>query len=78
VVAALLGFCGIAWSARAVGHAPGSVSGPVGSADVFGSVTDFGRALFGPYLLPFEVTALVLAVAVIGVVMLAADGASAP
>jgi len=76
-IAASIGFGGIVWSAlRAAGHAPGSVSGPVGSADVFGSVADFGRALFGPYVLPFEITALILMVAVIGVVMLAGDASS--
>lgn len=45
--------------------------GPVGSAAVFGSVEDFGRALFTVHLLPFEITALVLMVAVIGVVLVA-------
>ncbi len=47
--------------------------GTVGSAGVFGSVADFGKALFTVYLLPFEITALVLMVAVIGVVLLAGD-----
>jgi NADH-quinone oxidoreductase subunit J len=47
--------------------------GPVGTAGVFGSVADFGKALFTVYLLPFEVTALILMVAVIGVVLLAGD-----
>lgn len=51
----------------------GSPLGPVGSAGVFGSVADFGKALFTTHLLPFEVTALILMVAVIGVVMLAGD-----
>lgn len=46
---------------------------PAGTANVFGSVGDFGRALFTTYLLPFEVTALVLMVAVIGVIVLAGD-----
>ena len=46
---------------------------PPGTADVFGSVADFGKALFTTYLLPFEVTALLLMVAVIGVIMLAGD-----
>jgi NADH-quinone oxidoreductase subunit J len=50
-----------------------SYLGPVGTADVFGSVGDFGKALFTVWLLPFEVTALILMVAVIGVVFLAAD-----
>lgn len=50
-----------------------STLGPVGQAGVFGSVADFGTALFTTYLLPFEITALVLMVAVIGVILLAGD-----
>lgn len=50
-----------------------STLGPVGTAGVFGSVADFGKALFTVQLLPFEVTALILMVAVIGVVALAGD-----
>jgi NADH-quinone oxidoreductase subunit J len=56
-------------------HAPTSTLGLVGSADVFGSVADFGKALFTVQLLPFEVTAFILMVAVIGVVLLAGDAA---
>ncbi len=52
-----------------------SVAGPVGAPDVFGSVADFGRALFTTNLLPFEITAFILMVAVIGVIMLAGDSA---
>jgi NADH-quinone oxidoreductase subunit J len=52
--------------------APGAL-GPTGAADVFGSVANFGQALFTTNLLPFEVTALLLMVAVIGVVLLAGD-----
>ena len=47
--------------------------GPVGAAGVFGSIADFGKALFTVHLLPFEITALILMVAVVGVVMLAGD-----
>ncbi len=47
--------------------------GETGRAGVFGSVADFGGALFTANLLPFEVTALLLMVAVIGVVLLAGD-----
>ena len=50
-----------------------SPAGPVGTADVFGSVADFGKALFTTYLLPFEATAFILMIAVIGVVSLAGD-----
>ncbi|MGZ3530124.1 MAG: NADH-quinone oxidoreductase subunit J family protein [Vulcanimicrobiaceae bacterium] len=56
-----------------VASASGSVVGPVGTANVFGSVADFGKALFTTNLLPFEMTAFILMVAVIGVVMLAGD-----
>ena len=44
-----------------------------GNANVFGSVADFGQALFTTYLLPFEATAFVLMIAVIGVIALAGD-----
>ncbi len=53
--------------------APTSTLGPTGTADVFGSVGDFGKALFTVQLLPFEVTSFVLMVAVVGVVLLAGD-----
>jgi NADH-quinone oxidoreductase subunit J len=50
-----------------------SAFGPAGTAGVFGSVADFGKALFTTYLLPFEITSLILLVAVIGVILLAGD-----
>jgi NADH-quinone oxidoreductase subunit J len=46
---------------------------PVGVAGAFGSVADFGATLFTVQLLPFELTALLLMVAIIGVVVLAGD-----
>ena len=48
---------------------------PVGAANSFGSVADFGKALFTADLLPFEITAFILMVAVIGVILLAGDAA---
>jgi NADH-quinone oxidoreductase subunit J len=54
-------------------HTPTSQIGQTGSPDVFGSVGDFGRALFTTQLLPFEITAFILMVAVIGVVLIAGD-----
>jgi NADH-quinone oxidoreductase subunit J len=48
-------------------------TGPVGAPNVFGSVGDFGTALFTVQLLPFEVTALILMVAVIGVITLGGE-----
>ncbi|MGH7738085.1 MAG: NADH-quinone oxidoreductase subunit J family protein [Candidatus Tyrphobacter sp.] len=53
-------------------HAIGAAA-PAGTGNSFGSVADFGRALFMTYLLPFEITALILMVAVIGVIVLAGD-----
>jgi NADH-quinone oxidoreductase subunit J len=53
--------------------APGMGPGMAGEPDAFGSVADFGRALFTTNLLPFEVTALILMVAIVGVVLLAGD-----
>jgi NADH-quinone oxidoreductase subunit J len=58
--------------------APAPIYGETGDADVFGSVADFGTALFRHNLLPFEVTAFVLMVAIIGVVLLAGDDVPAP
>lgn len=55
-----------------------STAGPPGTAGVFGSVADFGKALFTTYLLPFEATAFILMIAVIGVVSLAGDSDPAP
>jgi NADH-quinone oxidoreductase subunit J len=52
--------------------------GQAGQAGVFGSIADFGAALFSAHLLPFEVTALILMVAVVGVVVLAGDAAPMP
>jgi len=44
-----------------------------GAADALGSISNFGAALFTTYLFPFEITAFILMVAVIGVVSLAGD-----
>lgn len=75
VVAVLLGLVGYATS-RIPTIAPlasRAAPGSVGTANAFGSVGDFGRALFTTYLLPFEITAFILMVAVVGVVLLAGD-----
>ncbi len=53
--------------------APRVPKAPVGAANAFGSVADFGTALFTVQLLPFEVTALILMVAVIGVITLGGE-----
>lgn len=56
----------------------GSVLGVAGQANVLGSVADFGKALFTTNLLPFEITAFILMVAVIGVVVLAEESPYPP
>lgn len=77
VLVAALGFLvyATAGTQAVTAHPSSAVStlGPVGTAGVFGSVADFGKALFTTHLLPFEITALILMVAVVGVVMLAGD-----
>lgn len=52
---------------------PQPVTGSTGDANAFGSVANFGAALFTTNLLPFEITAFVLMVAVVGVVLIAGD-----
>jgi NADH-quinone oxidoreductase subunit J len=75
LVVAALGLLAYALRSTQVTGAPLSAQpgGPPGAPNVFGSVADFGAALFTTYLLPFEVTAFILMVAVIGVVLLAGD-----
>lgn len=77
LIAVALGFMTYALSRTgALATSPANAAptlGPTGTAGVFGSVGDFGAALFTKFLLPFEITALILMVAVIGVIMLAGD-----
>jgi len=70
-VLAALGFLIFAVARAPQGSAPATA--PVGNQGVFGSIADFGKALFTVQLLPFEVTALVLMVAVIGVITLGGE-----
>jgi NADH-quinone oxidoreductase subunit J len=74
-VFALIGFAAIVVTVAHSAFAPVTIAGSTGEADVFGSVGNFGTALFTHNLLPFEVTAFVLMVAIIGVVLLAGDDA---
>jgi NADH-quinone oxidoreductase subunit J len=70
---ALIGFVAIVITIGRAAFSPAVITGETGDAMVFGSVGDFGVALFTHNLLPFEVTAFVLMVAIIGVVLLAGD-----
>lgn len=74
-----LSFGGLAWLARAGrGLAAGGdpAAGPGGSP--FGGVTGIGRALLGPFALPFEVASLILLAAIIGAVVLVGRKAARP
>jgi NADH-quinone oxidoreductase subunit J len=71
----VIGFVAIAIAISKTVFTPVVIVGRTGEANVFGSVADFGTALFTTNLLPFEVTAFVLMVAIIGVVLLAGDEA---
>jgi NADH-quinone oxidoreductase subunit J len=68
----------VAIAALSTAFAPEAIYGATGDANVFGSVGDFGIALFRHNLLPFEVTAFVLMVAIVGVVLLAGDDVPVP
>lgn len=41
------------------------------SPDAFGTIQQIGTSLFGPYVLPFELTSVLLLIAIIGAVILA-------
>ncbi len=75
VIFGLVGFAAIVIAVSRTIFAPVAIAGATGDANVFGSVADFGTALFTVNLLPFEITAFVLMVAIIGVVLLAGDEA---
>lgn len=73
IAIAVLALAGIATTAMRSPVAVRPTAGLAGEATAFGSVVDFGNALFTKNLLPFEVTAFILMVAVIGVVLIAGD-----
>jgi NADH-quinone oxidoreductase subunit J len=53
------------------GTTSGSIPQPV---ETFGSPQAVGRALFNEYLLPFEITSILLLVAMVGAIVLARQG----
>ena len=69
----LVAFGFVIYALSTTAHPPAPHTPPVGGPGVFGSVADFGKALFTVQLLPFEVTALILMVAVIGVITLGGE-----
>ncbi len=77
-VAIVVAFLALAGIVTTVLRSPAIVQpitsgGTTGEAGAFGSVANFGAALFYQNLLPFEVTAFILMVSVIGVVLIAGD-----
>lgn len=75
-IAIALGLAVVAGAAAAFLRTPLHIKAPGGSAGdalTFGSVADFGNALFYTNLLPFEITAFILMVAIVGVVLIAGD-----
>jgi len=77
-VAIVIAFLALAGIVATTLRAPATVlpiasGGTTGEANAFGSVANFGSALFYQNLLPFEVTAFILMVSVIGVVLIAGD-----
>ena len=77
-VAIVIAFLTLAGIVATVLRSPTAVQpitsgGTTGDANAFGSVANFGSALFYQNLLPFEVTAFILMVSVIGVVLIAGD-----
>src|SRR5437867_2312340 len=66
-----IGFAGLAWIAR-VGVGGASAESPVAVERVpQGNLRAIGTALFGPFVLPFEIASLLLLAAIIGAVVLA-------
>jgi NADH-quinone oxidoreductase subunit J len=57
----------VAWSV--VHHNPANTMVPVGA--LYGSGADIGRLLFRPFLLPFEITSILVLIAIMGAVVIA-------
>lgn len=72
-IAVLAALGSLVYALATVAHGAAPATPAAGTAGAFGSVADFGKALFTVQLLPFEVTALILMVAVIGVITLGGE-----
>lgn len=69
-----LGFMGVMLALKVFAPLRSSVdlaAAGAGTADGFGTVKAVGRVLYGPYLLPFEATSLLLLVAIVAAVVVA-------
>ncbi|MDP6761445.1 MAG: NADH-quinone oxidoreductase subunit J [Planctomycetota bacterium] len=61
---------GLAWAAR-LGELGSPAVGQTAGGTPLGGVADIGRALLGPFALPFELASVVLLAAIVGAVVLA-------
>ena len=67
-----LSFAALAWLAQGETFAPAGTGVALGAeGPPQGSLAEIGRALFGPFALPFEIASLVLLAAIIGAIVLA-------
>jgi len=62
-------FVGLSWEAFSTLDLPSLPSAVANQS--FGTVAQVGRMLFGPYVLPFEATSILLLVAIVGAVVVA-------
>jgi len=75
--AAALAVGGVVLIAKVLWKLPGGAAGQVvpvqdlAASPGFGTVREVGRAMFGPWLLPFEMTSLLLLVAIVAAVVAA-------
>jgi NADH-quinone oxidoreductase subunit J len=71
ILAVLLGVAGLLMLFPLLTSYRPGVATPAGRAEAAGSVASIGTALFNQYTLPFEVTSILILVAIIGTVVLA-------
>ena len=57
----------------AISRLPDQAMGPLANPDRFGTVKAVGQVLYTQFLLPFEVTSLLLLVAIVGAVVVAKE-----
>ena len=57
----------------AISRVPDQAMGPLANPDKFGTVKAVGQVLYTQFLLPFEVTSLLLLVAIVGAVVVAKE-----
>jgi len=71
ILFALLAFVEVLWVILAPSSEPGGLRGTAPLPEGFGSPASIGRVLYTVWLFPFEITSILLLVAVIGAVVLA-------